>query len=235
MSRTARVVLPDYPHHVIQRGHNRQTVFFEEGDYTHYLRNVREFKMLFGCKIYGYCLMPNHVHLIVDPCQEPDNMGRLMKRVAARQTRYMNKVRERTGTLWESRYKSSVIDTDRYLLACSRYVDLNPVRAAICEEPEEWRWSSCATKIGAGRVDWLDQDPCYMGMGNSRSERQAAYRTFLRDRIPKGEWEMIREAVQRGQLTGGESFVDRVESILGTRVEKRGRGRPRKTEDVGLL
>jgi len=139
MPRKARVVLPNYPHHVVQRGYNRQAVFIEETDYLYYLENLAEWKTTLGCKVYGYCLMTNHVHLIVDPGERAENLGLLVKRLAGRQTRLVNRVERRTGSLWEGRYKSSAIETDRYLLACCRYVELNPVRAGMVATPAEYR------------------------------------------------------------------------------------------------
>ena len=124
MPRTSRLIVPGYPHHVIQRGHNRQTVFVSDEDYLYYLENLHECKQKHGCQIYAYCLMTNHIHLIIDPGQDVSSLGKLMKQLAGRQTRYVNKLEKRTGSLWEGRYRSSPISTDNYLLACSRYVEL---------------------------------------------------------------------------------------------------------------
>ena len=226
MTRTARVVLPGYPHHVVHRGHNRGVVFADKSEYVYYLRNLAEFKQAFRCEVYAYCLMTNHVHLIVNPGQAPENLARLMKRVAGRQTRYANRVRNRTGTLWEGRYRSSPIQRETHLLACSRYVELNPVRARMVARPEAYPWSSYVVKAGVRRIGWLDLDPAYLALGSTDIERQRAYREWVRDRIPEGEWEHIRRAAQRGQLTGGLRFVDQVHERTGKRIESRGPGRP---------
>jgi REP-associated tyrosine transposase len=188
MPRTARIVLPNYPHHVIQRGHNRQTVFACEDDYRYYLDNLAELKTTFGCKIYSFCLMTNHVHLLIDPGDQPANLGELIKRLAGRQTRYVNRLEKRTGTIWEGRFKSSPIDCDAYLLACSRYVEMNPVMARFCSEPHEYRWSSCATKITKDKgYAWLDLDPIFSGLGKSKKVRADRYAKFLSDVIPDTE------------------------------------------------
>ncbi len=129
MPRMARVVLPNYPHHVVQRGHDRQVVFAGAGDCRRYLRDLRELKEAFDVRVYAYCLMTNHVHLLLSPGERASGLGRLMKALAARATRYRNRLERRSGTLWEGRYKSSVVDSDAYLLACCRYIELNPVRA----------------------------------------------------------------------------------------------------------
>jgi len=120
MPRIARVVLPNYPHHVVQRGHNRNLVFAEEADYRCYLENLEAFKAVYDVKVYGFCLMTNHVHLILQPGEAVADLGQLMKRLAGRQTRFVNRQESRSGTLWEGRYKSSPIETDVYLLACCR-------------------------------------------------------------------------------------------------------------------
>jgi putative transposase len=226
MPRKSRIVLPNYPHHIIQRGHNRQTVFACDDDYLYYLDNLAEFKKAFECKVYSFCLMTNHAHIVVDPGDEPENLGKLMKRLAGRQTRHVNRLEGRSGTLWEGRFRSSPIDTNSYLLACCRYVEMNPVMAGICEDPAGYRWSSCATKLGARGFDWLDLDPLYLGFAESSQERAFRYLDFLNGTISEDERRIILGAVLRGQLTGGSTFVDEIEEKLSKRIELRGQGRP---------
>ncbi len=228
MPRTARIVISGYPHHVIQRGHNRQMVFASDEDYLFYLDNLRQWKDILGCRVYAYCLMVNHVHLIIDPGEDEKNLALLMKRVAGRQTRYVNRLEKRTGSLWEGRFKSSPICTDEYLLACTRYIELNPVRAGIVADPGDYRWSSYRHKISGERNGWLDFDPCYRGLAGNQKKRAAKYRDWVRGPISEGEWELIRQSLQRGQLTGSAQFVDEIERKIKKRVEMRGPGRPRK-------
>lgn len=228
MPRSGRIVLPDWPHHVIQRGHNRQAVFVNDDDFAFYLDNLQNEKQRFDCRIHAFCLMTNHVHLIINPGPEPDSLGLLMKSIAARQTRYVNKLEKRTGTLWESRYKSSPVETDRYLLACSRYVEMNPVRAGITSDPAEYQWSSHATRIGRGHFDWLDHDPAWLDLGANNEERRKRYRHFVREVVPDHERKLIAEAVQRGQLTGSKRFAEELSQRLQRRVEIRGPGRPKR-------
>ena len=227
MPRLGRTILPYYPHHIVQRGHNRQVVFAESRDFERYLETLWEFKDVYGVKVYAYCLMTNHVHLLLAP-ETAAGLGQLMKRLAGRQTRYHNVLEGRSGTLWESRYKSSPVDTDEYLLACARYIELNPVRARMVAAPEQYRWSSCRYRFGDVSCEWLDNDPCYLALGLTQAQRQKQYRQFLHAAIPDGEWNLIREAVQRGQLTGNQRFIDEVEQILGKRIEHRAQGRPSK-------
>lgn len=234
MPRTARLIVPDYPHHIIQRGHNRQPVFASDEDYLYYLENLREWKEKLGCRIYAYCLMTNHVHLIVNPGENATSLALLMKRLAGRQTRYVNKLEKRTGSLWEGRYKSSTISTNEYLLSCCRYVELNPVRAGIVTDPAEYRWSSCGARTGKYQLDWLDWDPCYLALANTPGARAEKYLTWINDAIPEGEWGQIRTSLQRGQLTGSRRFADEIEQKINMRVEFRGKGRPRKPKNKSV-
>lgn len=228
MPKMGRVVLADYPHHVVQRGHNRQVVFAAEEDYQRYVRDLRELKDAFGVKVYAYCLMTNHVHLLVAPGKSVAGLGQLMKALAARATRYRNKLEGRPGTLWESRYKSSVVQTENYLLACCRYIELNPVRACMVADPADYPWSSYNARVGHARdSDWLDIDECFAVLGDTTLERHQGYKTFVEQSVSSEEIKTIRGALQRGQLTGTGRFVDEVEKNAGVRIEHRGRGRPR--------
>lgn len=228
MPRVGRVVLPNYPHHVVQRGHNRQVVFAAEEDYLRYVKDLRELKDAFGIKVYAYCLMTNHVHLLVAPSNSVAGLGQLIKALAARATRYRNRLEGRTGTLWDSRYKSSVVQTESYLLACCRYIELNPVRACMVVDPADYPWSSYNARVGLTQDDdWLDIDACFAVLGDTKLERFESYKEFVKQSVSSEEIRTIREALQRGQLTGGARFIDDIEKILGVRIERRGQGRPR--------
>ncbi|MDH4610374.1 transposase [Pseudomonas sp. BN102] len=228
MPRVGRVLLPNYPHHIVQRGHNRQVVFAEEADFERYLADLRELKDAFGVKVYAYCLMTNHVHLLLAPDDSLAGLSQLMKTLAARATRYRNRLEGRSGTLWESRFKSSIVQSDAYLLACSRYIELNPVRACMVAEVGDYPWSSYALRMGAApEQSWLDDDPCFKALGVRDEERRRRYAEFVRQAVPAEELSLIREAIQRGQLTGSNRFVDEVERIAGVRIERRKQGRPK--------
>lgn len=228
MPRQSRFVLPNYPHHVIQRGHNRQVVFAGDDDYLYYLGTLQEWKAQLGCKVYAYCLMTNHVHLVIDPGDDPEHLGLLMKRLAGRQTRYVNALEKRSGSLWEGRYKSSPVQADAYLRACCRYVELNPVRAGMVDDPASYRWSSCPAKVGRIKQPWLDLDPFYLSLGESDVQRAEKYAAWLRETVPESEWRLIREATQRGQLTAHKRFAEELSEKYGRRLVQRGPGRPRK-------
>jgi putative transposase len=229
MPRSARLIVPRYPHHIIQRGHNRQPVFRTDEDYLYYLDNLQECKKKLGCLVYAYCLMTNHVHLIVDPGDDEDSVAQLLKRVAGRQTRRLNTREKMTGSLWEGRYKSSPICTDEYLLACCRYVELNPVRAAMVDEPSQYRWSSYRAKVDHQQTvtPLVDYDPCYYALAETPEERAARYLAWVMGGIDDDEVEHIRLSLQRGQLTGSSGFVDEIEQKTCRRIEFRGQGRPK--------
>ncbi len=230
MPRKARILLPHTPHHVVQRGHNRASVFAEAGDYRYYLETLIGWKRTLRVEVYAYCLMTNHVHLIVEPGDAVFAVGKLMRRLAGRQARLVNALERRTGTLWAGRYKASPIQTDRYLLACSRYVELNPVRAGMIVKPCDYEWSSYRFKVEGGWPIWLDEDPCYRGLGGNRGERARRYREFVEGEVDAEEQALIRAALNRNQLTGDRRFIKEVERRIGCRIEFRGRGRPPKGE-----
>jgi putative transposase len=228
MPRAARIVLPNYPHHVVQRGHNKQVVFAHTNDFGGYLADLQELKTVFDVKVYAFCLMTNHVHLLLAP-SDSTGLGKLMKALAARMTRHRNKLEGRSGTLWESRYKSSIVQTDTYLLACSRYIELNPVRAQMIQRAQDYPWSSLRLRLNESpESNWLDIPPGYLDLGATPAERLARYHSFMDQPIPTSELQLIRGALQRGQLTGNTQFTDEIEKITGLRITERARGRPAK-------
>ena len=227
MPRMARIVIPGYPHHVVQRGHNCQVTFAEAGDYERYLATLEQQKADCGISVLAWCLMTNHVHLLLVPARA-DSLARVMKRLAGRQTRHHNKQERRSGTLWEGRYKSSVVQRDDYLLACCRYIELNPVRANIVSAPEAYPWSSCRQRLGLAPATLLDSE-----WAIHSAVRRASWRNYLLAAPAAQEWTLIRTAVQRGQLTGSERFTQEVTAIVGRRVASRGPGRPGQKESCG--
>lgn len=230
MPRSARIILPSTPHHIVQRGHNRQTVFVSDEDYNYYRENLIEFKREYDCRIYAYCLMTNHVHLIVDPRKKPESLSLLMKRVAGRQTRYVNKLEKRTGSLWEGRFKSSLISSKEYLPACCRYIELNPLRAGLVTDPTQYKWSSYAAKVIGKKDPVVDDHPFYLSLGENAQERQKAYAEYVLGTVPEYELKLIRDALQRGQLTGSDRFRAQIEKKLGIRLSNKKPGRPKKKQ-----
>lgn len=225
MARSPRIALPGYPHHVIQRGNNRQAIFLSEEDYRFYLDCFRRAKEERRCRIYAYCLMSNHVHFLIAP-SDSQGLSRLLQSVGRRYVQYFNWRHGRTGTLWEGRFRSSLVSMDDYLLACCRYIELNPVRAKMVSQPRDYRWSSYGFH-GEGTKDaLLDADPSYLALGDSDLQRQQNYRQFVEAGNPEHELAIIRASVQRGGVTADQSYVRGLSVRLSRRLELRPRGRP---------
>ena len=231
MARLPRITVPAYPHHIIQRGNNRAATFFADDDYRFFLECLRQAKMKCQCRIYSYVLMTNHVHLLVEPAED-GGLGRFMQSVGRRYVRYVNETYGRTGTLWEGRFKSAAVSCDGYLIACSRYIELNPVRAGIVALPKDYPWSSYHHRASGVTDRLLDEDPWYKGLGASADERQESYRKWMESQIDEREWHEIRQATQRGRLIGKETFQKQVEEMTGRRLVGERRGRPKKKPGI---
>ena len=228
MPRISRVAFPNLPHHVFQRGHSRHDVFFSNADREDYLRTLAECRETLKLKVYAYCLMSNHVHLIIDPGDCESSLSLAMKRLAGRHARRLNLMHGWRGALWESRFKCSPIQTDRYLLACGRYIDQNPVRARMVDRPEQYPWSSYRSRAGITHGGFLDPDPTLCALAASLTRCQEIYRELAALPVDEQDLKLIRESLQCNQLTGTSEFIGRVEQQTGMLVPSRGRGRPRK-------
>jgi len=233
MARSPRITIPAYPHHIIQRGNNRGATFFADNDYRFFLECLRQAKTKCRCRIYAYVLMTNHFHLLVEPAEVGD-LGRFMQSVGRRYVRYVNETYGRSGTLWEGRFKSAAVSRDEYLIACSRYIELNPVRAGLVRLPRDYRWSSYQHRALGMPDRLLDEDPWYSGLGATETERQEKYQQWIDSQISQGEWEEIRQATQRGRLIGQQTFQKQVEAMTGRRLVGEARGRPRKTAETTI-
>jgi len=231
MPRPPRLDIASVPQHVIQRGNEPQPCFFREIDYIRYLQDLREAALKFGCQIHAYVLMTNHVHLLVTP-GEPGAVGRMMQSVGRRYVRFINNTLARTGTLWEGRYKSSLVDSERYLLACYRYIELNPVRAAMVRTPADYPWSSYRCNAN-GAIDLLlTAHPAYLDIHLDAESRQACYRSLVAQGINDDELAMIRVYAQRQRALGTDKFQQTIESQTGRRASLGVPGRPRKARIV---
>jgi len=225
MARPPRLSLPSYPHHVTQRGNNRQPIFLAPNDYEVFLECLREAKRKCRARLYAYVLMTNHVHLLVEPEQE-GGLGRFMQSVGRRYVRYINDAHARTGTLWEGRFKSAVVSRDEYLIMCSRYIELNPVRAGMVRHPQDYRWSSYHRRALGRPDELLDEDPWYVSLGKTTQDRVRVYASWLEASISDKEWELIRRATQQGRVVGSASFQEAIGSQVGRRLKGETRGRP---------
>jgi len=230
MPRPPRYELSGVPQHVIQRGNNRQATFFADEDYQAYLNWLSEAAVAHGCAIHAYVLMTNHVHLLVTP-QEVGAIGKLMQSLGRRYVQYVNARYRRSGTLWEGRYKGALIDSERYLLTCSRYIELNPVRAGMVAHPGEYRWSSYGGNAQGQPDPVISAHAEYVALGNDDSTRQAAYRELFRQHLEPKMVDEIRTSLNQCRVYGSERFKDEIELTLQRRVRPGKAGRPRKGED----
>lgn len=201
MARSARLVIPDVGVHIVQRGHDRQDCFFGESDYLAYLDLLSSFALRCGCSVHAYCLMTNHVHLFMTP-RAPDSCAKLMKNIGQRYVQRVNARLGRSGTLWEGRFYSCLVPTERYALACYRYVECNPVKPAIVEHPGEYRWSSYAMNARAGLGGWLSPHPAYLAIANDPERRAAQYAALCAEPLARELLDDLRRATRRGYAAG---------------------------------
>jgi putative transposase len=214
MARLPRFDLPGIPQHVVQRGNNRLPCFLDDQDRQRYLQCLHHALERFGCRLHAYVLMSNHVHLLMTP-DETGALSRLMHTFARNYVGLFNGRHGRTGTLWEGRYKACLVDSGRYFLACSRYIELNPVRAWMVSQPGDWPWSSHAAHVG-GRADpLLTLHAEYLALGADPAARAAAYRALFADALPDELLTDIRRHLQQQKVLGSDRFRAWVEARTG--------------------
>lgn len=233
MPRKPRFTLPGIPQHVIQRGNNREPCFLAEPDYRRYLEDLQATAEKSACRIHAYVLMTNHVHLLVTPMQEL-GIAEMMQALGRRYVYYINKTYRRTGTLWEGRYKASLVDSDAYLLTCMRYIELNPVRAEMVNHVGEYKWSSYGANA-QGRADvLLTPHPLYTALGENAAIRQHAYRELFRHHLDSDALHEIREALNHELVLGRSYFKDKIEAMTERQARLGIPGRPRAEEEEGI-
>lgn len=201
MPRTARLVVPDVSLHVVQRGHDRANCFFEDADYLAYLVALGTYAARFGCAIHAYCLMTNHVHLLITP-RDAKGCALLMKHLSQRHAKRINAKRGRTGTLWEGRPYSGIVASDEYALACYRYIELNPVRAAMVNHPSRYQWSSYAANTRAALHSFVRPHPAYLALAIEEQNRVAAYQALCDEPLKQETIAEIRRATHSGHRMG---------------------------------
>ncbi len=226
MPRRPRIHLDGVPLHIVQRGHNREPCFFAEEDYYSYLHWLKEAMREAQCVLHAYVLMTNHVHLLLTP-RQAEAVPRLIIALGRRYVQYINRSYRRTGTLWDSRYKSSLIHAETYLLACQRYIELNPVRAAMVDDPGYYRWSSYRANALGQEDKALTPHAVYRALGANEKTRQSAYRALFRPQLDRAAIDDIRLALNQNQPLGSERFYAKIEKMTGQRREARARGRPK--------
>src|SRR5438105_8217063 len=178
MPRLPRLIVPDIAVHIVQRGNDRQACFREDSDYLVYLLHLRDLATKTQCALHAYCLMTNHVHLLLTP-RDAQGCATLMRDLGQRYVQYFNSRHARTGTLWEGRFRSCLADSSQYVLACHRYIELNPVRAGMVSSPGAYRWSSHRGNSGALQNKMLGAHVEYLALGGDEASRHAAYRQLF--------------------------------------------------------
>jgi len=201
MPRVPRLDVPGFPVHVVQRGNNRQACFFEDSDRTYFLYALREACRDRQCQLHAYVLMTNHVHLLLTPL-EKRGVSLVMMDLGRRYVRYFNDMHERTGTLWEGRFRSSLIEDRRYCLACHRYIELNPVRAGMIAVPEHYHWSSYRTNALGIPSTLITPHSEWLALGSNDAFRRKAYRRLFEKSPVESEVEAIRVALRKGRPVG---------------------------------
>ena len=225
MARLPRLTVPGYPHHIIQRGNNRQAIFFGPTDYQRLLALLDENARKFGVALHAYVLMTNHFHLLVTPATA-DGLPQMMQAVGRSYVRYFNDRQHRSGTLWDGRYRSTLIETDRYLLTCMAYIELNPVRAGIVREAKDYLWSSHGHYAGL-RVDkMVTPHALFWSLGNTPFSREKTYCDLVNAGISGEQQAALMRSVQGGWALGGENFVTELQKRTERRVNKASAGRP---------
>ena len=235
MARLPRIVVPGLPMHVIQRGNNRQATFFAEDDYRKYLEVLSIAAEENECFIHAYVLMTNHIHLLVTPTTET-SLALMMQDIGRKYVRYINNTYQRTGTLWEGRYKSALVESEQYLLTCSRYIELNPVNAGMVDEPGQYKWSSYhSNALGNISNKLITPHEVYQRLGNSDEQRQKVYKALFENHIDSSTLNDIRESTQKCTIIGNCHFQDEIKIMLKRRVAKYSHGGDRKSDDFDVI
>jgi putative transposase len=230
MARLPRYVIPGQPQHIIQRGNNRQVIFAADADYQFFRDALVEAAKEHGLAVHAYVWMTNHIHLLATP-ESGHSIGKVFQSVGRRYVQYFNFTYQRSGTLWEGRYRATVVDSEQYLLTLMRYIELNPVRAGMVAHPEDYPWSSYrhhSQGESGANADWLTAHEEYLRLGRDEAGRQSAYRELFRVAIPSKDLAAIRECTHKGWALGSESFKEQVEALGERRATSKGVGRPKK-------
>jgi putative transposase len=228
MARLPRFVLPGQPQHVIQRGNNRQIIFSDDADRRYFLAMLNDACQSFECRVHAYVLMTNHVHLLMTPDAET-SIGQVMQSLGRRYVQYFNRRHHRTGTLWEGRYRATLVDSESYLLTCYRYIELNPVRAGMVDSPADYPWSSYRHNALGHPDSLVAAHALYQALGLSDSLRRQSYRGLFVAPIDKSQIDDIREATNKAWALGNDEFKDRMQRLLERQARPKPRGGDRRS------
>lgn len=225
MPRKERVFLKDTPQLLVVRGNNKQNIFHDDDDYQNFLEILSMQSKDCGCDIHAYVLMPNHLHLLLSP-KEPKSVGRLMQGIGRTYVRYFNSKYSRSGTLWEGRYKSAIVDVANYLFTCMKYVELNPLRSGLAKDPKEYPWSSCRANVSGIEDAVLTPHTFFKSIENLKKNPYKLYESSLNEGLDNDTLELIRIHVNKQTVLGSLAFQKKVEELNGTKLITRDRGRP---------
>jgi putative transposase len=228
MPRQSRPVIPDVPLHITQRGNNRLACFFDEEDFLVYLTFLRHASIRAECRVHAYVLMNNHVHLLVSPTDEK-GPALLMKSLGERYVQFVNRRYSRTGTLWEGRYHSCLVQCEQYLMVCQRYIELNPVRASLVTEPASYPWSSYHHNALGENSRLVRPHELYSRLGHDPASRQSAYRALFDEALDSDDLGQVRKATHSNTAIGSPEFTEHSAKFLSRAIVPRGIGRPRKS------
>lgn len=227
MARLPRLVVPHQPHYIIQQGIDGQSIFRDEEDYAAFLKWLREAARQFKVALHAYVLLPNQVQLLVSP-SDATGLAKMMQWVGRYYVPYFNRKYSRSGTLWQGRFRATIIDPERYFMACCRYIELAPLRADLVTDAASYPWSSYAHHAGVRSDPYITDHPSYWRLGNTPFEREAVYKGLVEQALTPEETQVIQQGVRTGWTLGSEQFKDGLERQVQRRVRPALRGRPRK-------
>lgn len=227
MARLPRLVVPNQLHHIIARGNNEQSVFIDAADYQQFLQWLREAARQWRVAIHAYALLPNRVQLLATP-SDADGLGKMMQSVGRLYVPYFNARHRRTGSLWEGRFRATVIDAEQYFLGCAHWIEFQPVQAGLAADMAAWPWSSHAHHLGQRREPWLVDHPIYWQLGNTPFDREIAYQQLCAMPPERKLSEALADATHKGWVLGSDAFQAALARLTGRRLQPARRGRPRK-------
>lgn len=229
MARLPRLTVAGHPHHIIQRGNNRQPVFLDDDDRRYFLDLLSTIAAKEKLTLHAYVLMDNHFHLLATP-ETSSSLPLTMQALGRRYVQYFNKRQGRSGTLWEGRYRATAVQSERYLLACMSYIDLNPVRAGLVAQAADYRWSSHAHYAGLTRDRYVSPHSLYWQLGNTPFAREAAYIELVRQGLRAEQLAQLTSHTLSGWALGDESFLAELQKLTMRRLARGQPGRPISTK-----
>ena len=232
MARTPRLIIPNLPHHILQVGHDRHEIFRDQEDYTVFLRWLREASQAFNVAVHAFVLLPDQWQLLATPADE-QGLGRMLQWLGRYYVPYFNRKYDRSGTLWQGRFKAAVIEPKGYFMRCCRYIDTSPVRAGLVSRPADYAWSSYTHHVGERQNALISGHALYWSLGNTPFDRELAYKKLVAQGLTASDVSLIGKAIARGRALGSEQFQLELEKQTGRKVREGKRGRPRRVASLG--